>query len=428
MQKEKTKRRGNGRRRALVMLAAAVLMTAASAQAVPADGGYGTLEEALEAGCSITVTPPEGDDYNVLPEVTLDFYKVASAERPDGFDAYTFVWEEAFAEGKAYWDPLLEKAAEGGITGAEIDQLTQALAGIALTNVPEYEMGAAAGEAGEVPAHISAPLTGGPTDVEPGLYLILAHGKENNYKVAGKDGSISTGAAAEDKGKLFQFAPMLVSVPQRGASVIGSGSILDYLFGSVAGTYDIEKGDTLSEEPWQNSIVINAKAAFTDLLGSLQITKELTNHEHVEFTREDDPDKVVRADQVTCVFDVTVRQGEDIVFSNVYTRIFDGAGSMEPIIIEDLPVKSVAEVKEVYAGNYAADESYTGERAITIEADNYDAEGNKIIQTETAEFTNTYQNTWRGGGSVTNKYKMAEGSDPGSAVPEFVDNATRAGE
>lgn len=410
------------------MLAAAVLMTAASAQAVPADGGYTALEEALSAGCSITVTPPEGDDYNVLPEVMLDFYKVASAERPDGFDAYTFVWEEAFAEGEAYWDTLREKAVESGITGAEIDQLTQALAGIALKNVPEYEMGAAAGEAGEVPAHISAPLTGSQTDVEPGLYLILAHGKENNYKVVGKDGSISTGAAAEEKGKLFQFAPMLVSVPQRGASVIGSGNILDYLFGGVAGTYDIEKGDTLSEEPWQSSIVINAKAAFTDLLGSLQITKSLADHEHVEFTREGDPDTIVRADQVTCVFDVTVRQGEETVFSNVYTMVFDGAGSADPIVIEDLPVKSVAEVKEVYAGNYAAAESYTKENAITIEADSYDADGNKTINTRTAAFTNSYQKTWRGGGSVTNRYKTAEGSDPGSAVPEFADNATRAGE
>ncbi len=410
------------------MLAAAVLITTASAQAVLADGGYTTLEEALTAGCSITVTPPEGDDYNVLPEVTLDFYRVASAERPDGFDAYEFVWEEAFAEGEAYWDPLREKAVEDGITAAEIDQLTQMLAGIALKNVPEYEMSAAAEEAGEVPAHVSAPLTGDQTDVDPGLYLILAHGKENNYKVVGKDGSLSTGAAAEDKGKLFQFAPMLVSVPQRGTSVIGSGNILDYIFGDIAGTYDIETGDTFSEEPWQSSIVINAKAAFTDLLGSLQITKSLADHEHVEFTREGDPDAVVRADQVTCVFDVTVRQGEEIVFSNVYTRIFDGAGSMEPIVIEDLPVKSVAEVEEVYAGNYAAGESYTGENAITIEADNYDAEGNKIIQTETAEFTNSYQDTWRGGGSVTNRYKTAEGSDPGSAVLEFADNATRAGE
>ena len=114
----------------------------------------------------------------------------------------------------------------------------------------------------------------------------------------------------------------------------------------------------------------------------------MTAHEHVG----------ERIEPATFVFQIegTSPDGE-VVFSDVRSMIFNEAGRQE-IEINNLPVGTKVVVKEIYAGgNYKISGNDT--LKVTIEADDSAAEVN---------FTNSYDNTFKGGGSVTNTIIDAE--------------------
>ncbi len=399
-------RKGKGRRIAAVV-GAAVLMTALTT--LPGYAEADSLEEAMAAGFSATVVSPTDAEYEELGSAgaVLDFYLIAEAVPSVGEDAFTFEWNEAFSAQKAAWESAVAEAGEGeGPTAKNVRDLTQGLAGVVLADIEEYST-ESTGESAAA-AIDGVPVFTGALDEAtaletPGLYLIVARGSAPAYKITAESGDIST--AVPGKKKLFQFAPMLVTVPQRGEAELtdSTGIIYDFFDGEEIGEYSSGAGDTAAvDDKWQNALTLNAKVAVTDLVGSLKITKTLEDHEYVDFGG--------RIDQATFVFDVLVELNGKPVFSNVYSVVLDASKMYDEIEVHDLPIGATATVEEVYCGNYTPTTSkkITG---IEIKADVAASNGDIEIQTETAAFSNKYNDTWHGGGSVMNSYKAVETSD-----------------
>ena len=402
-------RKGKGRRIAAVV-GAAVLMTALTT--LPGYAEADSLEEAVAAGFSATVVSPTDAEYEELGSAgaVLDFYLIAEAVPSVGEDAFTFGWNEAFNAQKAAWESAVAEAGEGeGPTAKNVRDLTQGLAGVVLADIEEYSTESTGESAAAVLDGV--PVFTGALDEAtaletPGLYLIIARGNAPAYKITAESGDISTAVPGETK--LFQFAPMLVTVPQRGETALtdSTGIIYDFFDGKEIGEYSSGTGDTAAvESKWQNALTLNAKVAVTEKQkGSLLITKTLSNHEYVDFGG--------RIDQATFVFDVKVykdkeKKEDEVVFRNVYSVVLD-ANKMTDVVAEihDLPVGAKATVEEVYCGNYTP----TTPKIVEIKeiiADEIGSNGD--IETQnTAAFTNRYDKPWRGGGSVMNSYKAVD--------------------
>ena len=411
-QKEPAEKRKGWKKRLGAGLTAAGLLAALAVQPVFAAGEEKTpYQEVLEKGLSVTVTAPSDGDYEELKDagVVLDIYRIAAAEEIEGYDAYEFADDWGiFSAQKTAWDAAVEKAKadkETKITAGDLETLAQGAAAAVLKDVPEYTPGRSGEEVktnadyhgvlqfsgSESSAAVMLQKADGTPD--PGLYLIIAHGVPAGYRL-NENGKLYT--VAEGKTTLFEFAPMLVSVPVRGQEVFaGSVKVLD-------SSYDSSIGDTAAGDAWTGNITMQAKVGVKDRLGSLKITKTLNTHEIVDFGGRNDP--------ATFVFDVNVKDkdGKE-VYANVISMVFDGAGGPQEKIISGLPIGAMADVTEVYAGNYKTSQKYTG---IEIKGDEIttaaDGTETRVINTETAAFTNDWNDTWDGGGSVTNTYETAE--------------------
>lgn len=409
---EKRKRKGR-----IAALAAAMLVTALTAQtSVAATTPLSDIWGELKDGCSITVMSPDKSEDGVFDallagkeNVQLDFYKIAAADLAEGGDAYEFAWDPAYSDQQTAWETLVdaklaEDAADPKITAADIDELTQGLADVVLKTVPEYGSGEEAATGGIVP-NLSKKLDE-KVPVSAGMYLLIAHGDIADYKMT-KD-AISTVAPIGTK--LYQFAPMLVSVPQRGQldkdiQAIGEGMIA----GNEEWTYPLYFSRSSDEGEWNGDMKIKAKVAEADMgeFGRLRIQKVLPVNETMSN----------RLDTATFVFRIEATLNGNPVYSDAETIEFDGTTLDGPIEIADkLPVGAEVTVTEIYAGgDYGmstasaalADGSaveYTSvSDGVTVKILPYDENTKKDIITVT--FTNTYSDTWKGGGSVENKFE-----------------------
>ena len=128
--------------------------------------------------------------------------------------------------------------------------------------------------------------------------------------------------------------------------------------------------------------------------GSLKITKALDAHEHVAFGDRIDP--------ATFIFRVDVTYRGKKVYSDVITMVFDKAET-QTFEIANLPVGAEAVVEEIYSGgNYKISDKEKAKQTVTIIADN--AETKDVVEMAQTAFTNVYDTTWNGGGSVNNHF------------------------
>ncbi|MBR2188824.1 MAG: hypothetical protein IJ860_05375, partial [Eubacterium sp.] len=251
MQKDKTRKR-KGRKGRLAVVAALALVLGA----LPAQKSYAVSLD----GCTVTVKSPTvsetaPEDDTTFAElsgagVILDFYQVAGAEALSGFDAYKFsAWNDPFRNLETEWEGILAESEEDGLKADDVNGLTQRLAGVVLAGVPEYQTGATESGALSEDELSKILVTHGtldsPVDVDAGagLYLIIPHGdKITDYKVVTETASGTTySMLARGKTKLYQFAPILVSVPTRGNTALdGEGLIAD----NDAWTYQMFVGNT----------------------------------------------------------------------------------------------------------------------------------------------------------------------------------------
>ncbi|MBQ9061612.1 MAG: hypothetical protein IJ121_02105 [Eubacterium sp.] len=379
--KRLTGKRKTGKGRIAAVLALAVLLGAAPA----------IKTQAVDLTGSIQVNKPDVKEDGTFTElkdldVSVDYYLVAKAKGLEGYDAYEFVWkdEEAawtspFIDLETEWEKALE---DETVTSEEVSGFTQKLADKVLATVPAYMSGDTAG------ASFATPVTGKlgeQVKLDPtGLYLAIAHGDLEDYKGVPAEGEVEQlFTVAESATKLYEFLPMLISVPTR-----DDPERIEDAVSILGQSYPIEIGNTAADAgDWVNDVEMTAKVGEKDRVGNLTITKNLPTYK----TKEG---KVIPA---TFVFNIKATYNGKTVYKNVDSLKFDGTKTSDTIEIKDLPIGSVVTVKELYTGggNY------------TLDTDN-DLEILIDKEETTAEFTNIPGNSSHGGGSVKNSFSMGE--------------------
>ena len=378
------KQQGHGNKRIGRKRIGAALVLAAALTAALAQPGFANELSDIWGSSSVTVTVPEDEAFADIEKanVILDFYQIAAAEPlASGYDSFEFVWDEDYAEQKAEWKEIVDKAqAEGkDVTAADIDGLTQALAFSILSDVPEYKSGAA----GTLPTpDFTAELDTPVEEIEEGLYLIVPHGSDlTDYKIVTDSNVIST--VARGQGKDYHFAPILVSVPQREEVTVyeDEGKVED----NEEWTYSMFLGNTGNTGDWTGEISLNLKAGAVDTVGSLKLVKHLVSYQTFEG----------KTDPATFIFDIEGEKDGESVYSDIVTMRFTESGD-QSVVIEDLPVGTVVKISEVYAcgKKYKPEEKLV---EVTIKG------GEESIQT--AEFTNHFNGPTPGGGSVLNHFE-----------------------
>lgn len=358
MNRENAKPGGRKRHLALtaIMLSAVMLLLPTGmAQAI-------NLKEPVSVTADTTTDAIMAADM-AKADIVMDVYKIASAVEVSGFDTYTFKAESAFS--------TLD-VANGDLKAEDWDAMAAKAAEMILKD------GVAK------PVVTGADLSEGTGNMEAGMYLILARGKDltevadyaKQDETSKKWKTIAKSARYE-----YSFDPILLALPSR----------------STGETYVNEEG--VSNETsnvdidWQQNVKILLKAERERLLSSLEIVKLL--------------DKYETKDPATFIFQVEATLTEDTaegpvttkVYSNVISLVFDSKSTgTEKYTIENLPAGAEVTVTEAYSGaNYKV--TSEREQTATIEA-------NKVAS---VSFSNTYNDTYHGGGSVRNEYTATTG-------------------
>ncbi len=224
---------------------------------------------------------------------------------------------------------------------------------------------AKAAKDGGVPA-VTGAAVGQPMEgLKCGLYLVIARGsslEEYWTSVTAEDGTEEVATIAASPAYTYTYMPTLVSLPSKEAE---DGVI-----------------NTAGPGEWLYQMDVTLKPSQALRHGSLEIVKTLQAYE--------------TKDPATFVFDVEAVLDGNVVYSNVVSITFTEAGQKKTIL-EGIPVGAEVTVEEVYSGA-----SYTlvseGTQTATIVAN----------EVASVAFTNDYDETNRGGGSVTNHFANSE--------------------
>ena len=351
----------------------------------------------LDRDCSLTISAgsmmlEELPDANV----EIDLYRVADAIPVPGYDTYEWQVNEPFASrgitidkniDNAGWRELAIKAADI-VLGEAPEDKTEWDPSDSINNAIPDEIK----EMGHAPDTKIEPL-------EPGLYLILAHGSDiaeyattdtSAAPAAGSTGNTAATAGgtvtiARSKHYLFKFSPELISIPARSMD-------------------SKQPSNTADREGWYYDAAAVLKPSQSPRLGNLKIEKDLLDYAQREKTTDGET-RLIK-DPATVVFDVSVysseeeydpsKPGENRIYHNNVSVVFDAYGK-KSVLIENLPAYSYAVVKEVYAGQaYTIDDTVRTETILANE-------------TVTIPFEDEYDDTHGGGGSVTNKFTYKAG-------------------
>lgn len=132
-------------------------------------------------------------------------------------------------------------------------------------------------------------------ELELGLYLIVL-------------------GTAESPKYEYSFTPMIVSLPWSEYQYVGSGG----------------------DDAWHYDREAVLKPSRIRHYGNVRITKTLDNYNASQ-------------GDVTFVFDITARDGDDVVYNNVVSMTFSAAGTQE-LTIEKIPAEALVTVQELYSG------------------------------------------------------------------------------
>ena len=391
IQRERMEKRKKGRGRLAAALAAVLLVCAGTAQTgLASDTASAAFLDVLEDGTvrggTIHVLP--ADDMELPDSAVFDLYQIAGAEPIPGQDAYVF---KNFAAGESYYT--------GNIRDAEV------LDAAVLNGFAQVLAEAARGSSIQ-PLMTNVKITDtaeNPVTAEAGLYLIILHGEDPDYWDATEEGEIVT--CLSEGGSRYAFAPIVVSLPNRTLPEQAAWNSEEYTYGNISIISGAAAGNTADRTAWDYDIEIRAKAGVGDLDGKLRIQKVLPVNETMSN----------RTDPATFVFRIVAELKGQQVYNDVETIVFDGTNMGAPVTV-DIPVGARATVTEIYAGgDYAygtataalqdgtAVEYEAAANGVTVEIVPYDEETETDIVT--VSFTNTYDDTWKGSGSVENKFE-----------------------
>lgn len=309
----------------------------------------------LDENCSLKVSPVDSGNTEMAADladakVVVDLYPVAEARPVSGYDTYTYEFLDGYKE--------LADIYQEDADNADWKQMAQKAAAY----VKENGVSPLKSEA------VNQPIG----ELKSGLYLLIARGSDiEDYWTAVKqtDGeqeeavpdSIAT-RAHSDRYE-YVYSPELVSLPgKEGDNTAGNNGA------------------------WLYNLSVNLKPQQSLRYGSLEIVKTLLSYEV--------------KDPATFIFEVTAVLGGDTVFrDNVSLTFAQGDSSNEKsVLLENrIPVGAEVTVEEVYSGAVYELTSSPTQTAVI--------EANDIVS---VAFTNDYNETNRGGGSVTNHFNQTE--------------------
>ena len=309
------------------LLRSTVIVLLALALLVSTIGGA----QAEETACSVTVTtdlsPAEKADLVTGAGLVLDVYQIAELD----VGSVSFTLLEPYT-GLA---PYMDNADTWPELAQEATKL--ALGTTALKTVKLDET----------------------TTLDPGLYLILAHGSLTDYveNRTDSEGNPQLVTLAKSGSFLYRFLPMLVSLPNR-----------------------------TDGEDWDYNLTVPLKVEYT---GYVDIAKTLRTYEESEGTAR-------------FLFDVEAELDGELVYSNVEYMDFTAAETQVKRI-EGLSEGTTVTVTEVYSGaRYRLEGSNT--QTVTVE----------YGESATVTFVNDYYPSQVSGETVVNQFTYGEGEYGGT--------------
>ncbi len=345
-----------------VGLIAAALMPCGTAHAAP------TLD--LDRECRLQVKlaamAMEEGGTEELPDAAIDLYKVADAEKEEGYDTYRFVNRDGFA-GLECDVPLGDPDADGRELWTSLAQQAAAMAFSDAAAVSPVVEGAA-------PNTDLAPA--GASGLEPGLYLMIVRGKglerEDYIEYSAQEtGEALISTVAYSDSYTFTYSPQLVALPTKE--------------GAEGGIATSDPGD------WLYELELEPKFAMDGRFADLRIDKELTEY--------------LAGSPATFVFTVEAVLHGSVVYSNAVSMTFDGPGIQSELIADRIPVGAQVTVTEVYSGatyRVAAGSA----QAQTLTMANGDAGSADFANI--ASFRNVYDGSGREGAAITNHFEYMD--------------------
>lgn len=335
---------------------------------------------AVELGqnCSLTVDPgiheegADGEEPETKAQVAIDLYKVADAEKVDGYDTYSLKANGTYA-GIGSIRALEELSS---ITNEEYRAIAQEAAALILATPGTSISPTASGTAGKAIESSS----GG--KLESGLYLMIARDAEltdpKDYVTTVKDegGTEQVATVAHSDRHTYTFLPELVALPSRAA--LGED-------GAITGNNTANRAD------WQYDLTVTLKPSQSLRFGTLEIVKNLTG----------DP----QGEPASFVFQVDAYKDsskEQRVYSNLFTAKFHGESSRTITVENVLPAGAFVEVKEVYSGVSYQPETSQTQTAVIPAAE---GDGKAVVS-----FTNRYVGSSASGGVITNHFEYHAGN------------------
>ena len=341
------------RRRSIKALA--VLSLAMVMLILPSVAGLASVADQIGPS-TLTVMPGNDVDDNDINNagVVIDLYKVADVQQMKGYDTIEYVPIEAYANLFSV-DKGKPSMNDPDINNDEWRELGQIAAKTALGIDGEAQTPIVTGR--ELGKEIKLE--------DSGVYLVIAKGttlSDSDYYTT--DPVVTK---ARSSNNVYTFQPQLVVLPTKPKN---------------------QEGDINTANPgeWTNKREIALKAEIENRKASMEIIKSLDSYEETK-------------GPATFVFDVEGTLDGKQVYSNSFSVNFNEPGT-KSIPIDNLPAGTVVRVTEVYSGaNYTA--AVTEADPVTISVD-------QIAQ---ARFSNTYDNPYKGGGSVTNRFAYDKTSD-----------------
>ncbi len=365
----------------LIYLIAAVTLAAAVCGVKPTRSGAAPFDQSKTG--SLTIHPMEVTDEAMAQDVLsakakVDIFQVAKAVKTPGYDTYHYEFIAPFdraemkdrtPEKAEDWDTMAQEAARVIFDGD--------------TKVNPVKQG-------------TLDKTSSVSDLEPGLYLLMARGGKGTDSVADfrkdvtdDEGKTTIVTYANSNQYEYTFKPQLVSLPMRDSDV------------PVNPTDD--PPNTADQGDWSYDLNVYLKFERSVRFGSLKIRKVLSSYE-----------SEIPNDPVTFVFQVDGETpgaegagGELSSYHGVDSLTFTAAGE-EEIIFERIPVTAVLTVSEVYSGSgyeIAPDTGGTVREGITISADQ-----DTVVE---IPFVNVHNDDLKRGHGIKNQFTYTDSGLPG---------------
>ena len=280
----------------------------------------GAVDVSKDAKCTLTVLPGSASSeeeeawLNAEGNLVADVYLVAEMEEEPGYDTYRFKALDAYSSLMTGTSDVHGLGDLANITGDDYRALAVMAAKTATGGSDTPVASAAMGEE----------LT-----LTPGLYLVMTHGKLDDYVVEDKKGPLST--IADSGNYIYYFEPALIALPTTSE-----------IYGPVE---DGQEAPKTSDGKWYYSVTATMKNAYENNLCDLTVTKKLLVCDSKE--------------KPTVKLKVEVwRKGEKPesdkpYFTKDITFDFTEAGEKSEVIADQLTVNSYVKVTEEFGGkNY----------------------------------------------------------------------------